>query len=265
MKLTFVNNTSIQISLNNNLLTPVIRGMYKHLRHLPVDFKPWDNPYYVDTKTHEQLVSSLIDFGQKIGVSVDQQPCLDFDQEYYNRIHKIYELNYNGDSKWLDFHEHIHICEFRKKIPKTLVVDYREKAGILEKKFDMAWLKDTVTTVRPGDVYVQWAELGKTPYGYWKNSEPNDFNRMCVLAKPWLKLRAKLHIALESTNFIDHYDVEGFNNWWKDYEQPWCRHWNISTWGIQQIASVSVIGNISDIELVKTNLQKEILPCQIQI
>jgi len=59
--------------------------------------------------------------------------------------------------------------------------------------------------------------------------------------------------------------VQEFNSWWNDYEEPWCRHWNIPSWDIKDMVSVGVIGNIAKIELVKSKLQQQIMPTQIRL
>lgn len=263
MKLYF-NNSFVDVTLNDSPITSVIQGMYRHLQHIPINSKPWDSSYYLEMP-HEQLVQRLVEFGNRVGVSVDSRRALEYDQNYFNIIHKIYEQSYNGDPAWLDFHEHIHICEKNILNPATLIIDYREKSGLLEKKFNIEWMSDTKTSVRKGDVYVNWAELGKPPYAYWKNSEPNDINRLCQLAKPWLKLRPRLTIALEDIDFMLKIKVDEFNNWWKEFEEPWCQHWNIPHWGIKEIRSVNVIGHINDIETVKSNLKQQIMPTRIQL
>jgi hypothetical protein len=230
---------------------------------VPFDFKPWDNPYYSDVITHDQMVLKLSEFADCVGVKIDIEKCLTGDQNYFNEIHKIYELSYDGNPQWLDFHEHIHLCE--KEFTKSLIIDYREKAGLLEKKFDPDWMKYTTATVYPGDVYVSWAELGKTPHRYWKNLEPNTINRMCELAKPWITLRPQLYIALEEIDFISQCNVPDFNNWWKDYQEEWCCYWNIPSWDLKDMVSVGVIGRIANIELVKSKLQQQIMPTKIQL
>jgi hypothetical protein len=265
MKLYF-DKSIVSINLNDNPIAPVINGIYRHLQHVPLNFKPWDNPYYLKMP-REQLVGKLVEYGQRVNVDIDPDRCLDRDQSYFNKIHKIYEQGYHGDPVWLDFHEHIHMCEkcIKTPMPTTMTIDYREKSGLLEKKFNMDWLRDTRTYVQTGDVYVNWAELGKTPYMYWKNSESDDLDRLCQLAKPWLKLKPKLSIALDDFDFVEHLELQKFNTWWKDYKSAWCQHWNITHWEIEEIAAVGVIGRVDNVKLLQTNLQQNFLPIKIQI
>lgn len=265
MQLYFDNSVvAIDIVLDCYPIAMAIQKMYQHLQHVPINFKPWDNPYYLNLPI-DCLVSNLSRFGKAVGVNVDTQKCLDRDQPYLNALHKIYEQGYDGGSAWLDYHEHIHMCEYTTKKNQTLVIDYREKSGLLEKPFDMSWMIHTSTKIRRGDVYIKWAELGKSPYHYWKNSEPNDIQRLCNLAKPWLKLKPKLSIALNDVDFVDQTDKNEFLQWWEQYEQPWCSHWGIDHWGATEIFAVSVIGHINDIDVVDHNLQKNLLPTRIRL
>lgn len=260
----YFNDAVVDIVLDHNPIAAAIQKMYRHLQHLPITFKPWDNPYYSNMPL-DYLVSKLAGYGKAVGVDVDAQKCLSQDQTYLNALHKIYEQSYDGSSPWLDYHEHIHMCEYTTKKFQTLVIDYREKAGLLEKPFDMSWMTHTTTKVRRGDVYINWTELGKTPYQYWKNAEPNDIQRLCELAKPWIKLRSKLSIALDDVDFDDRTDKNEFSQWWQNHEQPWCQHWGINQWGVAEIFAVSVIGHIDDIDSVDLNLQKNMLPTRIRL
>lgn len=263
MQLQF-NKSVVNILFNNNPVAVTVKKMYSHLQYLPINFKPWDNPYTV-VANRDRIIDNLVEFGQRVGVTVDRNRTLAGDQDYFNLIHKIYEQSYDGNPQWLDFHEHIHMCESQDKKNFAVSIDYREKAGLLEKKFDPSWADTIVTSIARGDVYVSWAELGKTPYVYWKNSEPNDLARLCELAKPWLKLRAKITIALEDFDFVNHEDQDEFCQWWKNYETAWCQHWGIDHWGIREIAGVTVIGQVDNVELLDFNLSQNIHPQRLQL
>jgi len=173
---------------------------------------------------------------------------------------------YNGDFAWLDFHEHIHMCElYFKESGYSFCIDYREKSGLLEKPMAPDWLINSQTTVQAGDVYVQWSELGKTPYHYWKNNEPNDIKRMYELAKPWLKLRPKIYVALDNMDKLKNIQCNEFAAWWKDYHDEWTRHYNISSWDIKNIFGVSVFGKTTQVELLKEQLKNNAVPVRVTL
>jgi len=266
MKLILSNGTIIDLILNNSPLSLQYQKIYKNLSHVPVPFKPWDNPYYLSDMSYEQLVDQLIYYATQVSVEIDKARCLEQDQEYFNTIHKIYETNYNGESKWLDFHEHIHLCELYYNFTNySLNIDYREKSGLLEKPFDQTWLTDASTKISAGTVYVAWAELGKTPYSYWENNEPDDIDRMCALAKPWLKLRPKLVIALENIDTLTDIQVEEFDHWWKNYSDRWCKHWELTSWTVQDMHAVSVLGHIPDLDRLLVELKNKNFPVRVTL
>lgn len=256
MKLIFSNNQAVELDIDNSPLGITYQKIYKNLSKVPVPFRPWDNPYYTKNLTYPELVDQLIKYAQQVSIDIDREKCLAQDQRYFNTIHKIYEQNYKGNPDWLDFHEHIHMCELYFKDSKSsFCIDYREKSGLLEKPMNQEWLSNTRTIIQAGDVYVQWSELGKTPYAYWKNNEPNDIKRICELAKPWLKLRPKIYIALNDIDRLKDKQCDEFSSWWKDYQQEWTKHWNISQWSIENIFGVSVFGKTTQVELLKEQLK----------
>jgi hypothetical protein len=264
MKLIFSNNQEVELNIDNSPLGITYQKIYKNLSKITIPFRPWDNPYYAKNLTYPELVDRLVEYAQKVSVDIDRSKCLTQDQLYFNSIHKIYEQQYDGNPGWLDFHEHIHMCEgYFKESNNLFCIDYREKSGLLEKPMDQQWLNNTQTTVQAGDVYVQWAELGKTPYNYWKNNEPNDIKRMCKLAKPWLKLRPKIYIALNDMDKLKNIQCDEFSTWWKDYQQEWTKHWNIPSWNIENIFGVSVFGKTTQIELLKQQLKNNTVPVKV--
>lgn len=266
MQIVFSNDKKVDIILNSTSLALTYQKIYKHLSHVPVPFREWDSPYYVKTTPINQLVEKLALYADKMSVQIDPKLCELQDQDYLNNLHRIYEKNYNGNPAWLDFHEHIHMCEkTHTEQANVLNIDYREKAGMLEKPFDLAWLTSATTKVNAGDVYIKWAELGKTPYVYWANNEPEIMTRMCELAKPWLKLRPKIIVALEDIDFLKGIDVHGFETWWKQYSTPWCQHWQIPSWGVSDIFSTSVFGRVPDFALIAEQLQNNVYPTRISL
>jgi len=265
MKILFSNGTVADIMLLSVPLADVYKKIYKHLSHVPIPFSDWDNPYYIESITHCELVDRLIWYGNKLSIKIDQDLCLAQDQHYLNSVHQIYETNYDGNPDWLHFHEHVHLCEkhMRFQRHKVLHIDYRDKAGLLEKPFDRKWLDNSTTEIKAGDVFVRWAELGKIPYTYWLNNEPDDFSRLCELAKPWLKLRPQIHIALEDIDTLENIKQEEFDLWWKDHSQKWCQYWNIQSWTLRDMYSVSVFGKVSNIETIQEQLTNKINPSKV--
>jgi len=249
MKMHFNNETQIEIELvQGDVATDLIK-IYKHLQHVPLNFKNWDNPFYLDCVTLDKLIEDLEALGVPLGVNVDTSNCLPFQQSYYNHLHKIYEINYNGNPAWLDFHEHIHLCECRDKniSIRAASIDYRERAGPLTRPFNRAYLSNIITEVSPGTVYIEWAELGKPPYNYWEDNEPNDLGRICQLAKPWLTLKPKLRVATQYKDLLSNIDPE-FHNWWAHYESDWCRHWHIDKWPVEFMRGVLQVGTVQQLD-----------------
>jgi len=265
MKILFANGAHVDIVLSSLPITNTILPIFKHLQHVTLPFRDWDNPYYSKSLTHDQLVEALQKFGKCVDVDVDPQRC--DDQNYLNKLHQIYEAGYDGRSSWLDFHEHIHLCEAEKPCADLYVLslDYRELSGPLEKKFDLTWLEHCSNTVKAGDVYIEWAELGKSPYSYWLSQEPNHINRLCELAKPWLKLRPKLRVSLQDHDLLGGIDAMGFQGWWAQYHDAWCQHWNVPSWTLQQMYTAAVFGNIPNLDIMIDLLKNRINPVKVML
>ena len=206
-------------------IAPIYQKIVSHLRHIDIPFRQWDNPFQIS-----DCVNGLITHARNLGLQIDQARCQAQDQSYLNWLHKIYEQRYDGDPRWLDFHEHIHLCERREQSHQYLQIDFREKAGLLEIPFQQHWLKNSTTKIRTGDVFVHWAELGKIPYVYWLDREPNDIGRIKELCKPWLKLRPMILVAFEDYDYLTVSNE--FDQWWQKYHDEWCQHWGLHKWNL---------------------------------
>lgn len=265
MQILFSDRDTIDLTLASTPVGLVYQKIYKHLCHVSIPFCEWDNPYYVINTPYEELVNKLIFYATRVSVQIDLNACMVQDQHYFNTIHAIYEKNYNGNPDWLNFHEHIHLCEKINKVEccNFLHIDYREKAGMLEQAFDRDWLRYSTTKIKAGDVFVQWAELGKTPYMYWKTGEPDEPTRMCELIKPWLRLKPKVCVALEDIDTLKNIECQEFESWWSKHSKNWCHHWNISTWTLNDIFSAVVFGRAEDFVKIKEKLKNAITPTKI--
>ena len=262
MVIIFEDGSEIVITLDNSELSSVYKKIYKHLQHVTVPFKDWDNPFY----NNSQSVDSLINCASLLGITLDRKKLVEKDQQYFNSIHKIYEKNYDGNPLWLDFHEHIHMCEAANDDKVNHIqIHYREKAGLLKKKFDPLWFNRS-DIIKKGEVFVWWSELGKIPYHYYKDGEPDNLLRLCELAKPWLALDPIIMIAVEDIVLpkADN-DIESFNEWWSLYHDDWCKHWNISSWSLTQMFSACVFGNILEIDKCIKLLQNNIHPARVKL
>lgn len=267
MHITLSDRTNIVLDTVSTPVETVLRSMLKNLQHVPVPFRDWDNAYYQDTILYETLVGQLDNFAKKLNVVLDQSRCIAQDDNYLNELHRIYEVNYNGNPDWLDYHETIHLCQrfFYPKKKYITFLDWREKAGPLIKKFDPQWTQYRTTQLLKGDVYVEWSELGKTPYTYWRENEPNDADHLNELAKPWLHFRPKLAIAMHDMDLLDGYNIDEFNNWWKTYRESWCKKWNIVDWGLEDIQSGIVVYKIKDLDQLEHALRQKIYPVKLSL
>jgi hypothetical protein len=267
MKILFANSVTIDLEINDSPIGKIYQKTYRHLSALPIPFSPWDNGYnYKNSIDYPALVDKLLVYAEQLSIDIDRQQCLAQDQKYFNTIHKIYEKYYDGSPGWLNFHEHIHMCEnYFKKWPRVLNIDYREKMGPLEKPFDRSWLSTSTTNIKAGDVFVAWSELGKTPYTYWNDHEPPEAGRMCELIKPWVKLIPKIKIALEDIDRLTDKRLDEFESWWNQYKQPWLQHWNLPDWTTHDIFSANIIGKTTQLDLLKDQLKNNITPTRILI
>lgn len=261
LKLVFSDDSDLIINLNNSITADKLANMSKYLQRIPLRFTNYDNPF---SYTYPIIIKQLFKSANFLGINIDQSRLED--QIYLNELHKVYEEGYNGDKIWLEFHESIHMLEtmYSGQISTTCSLDYREMSGPVECKYSIEELLTCQTTFAAGDCFVSFAELGKIPYFYWKDGEPDNINRLMQLAKPMIRLTFRIRIALiDIDKAINQQDQIEFDKWFNTYKNDWCKHWSISDWSITQMIGGIKIGEINDVELLVDKLRNNKIPTKL--
>lgn len=266
MHIKFTNGTNIGIDLLDGPVREHVTAFYKHLQFIDLPFTMADcSAYFCDTDTK---IDQLHRAADSLGIEIDRQRCIEVDQDYFNYLHGIFEKNYVPENaKWLAFHDAIHLCENLdgKDARLRLRLRYQELSGPLLHAFDRGWMPHTTTKVQAGDVYLSWQELGKHPYGYWEDGEPNHMDRVLELVKPWLVLRPDLVVALKDMDFAAEKKQQEFMNWWESYRAQWCRHWGVPDWQFTDQYSVLPVGRIENFPELMKLLQTRVKPISVEL
>jgi len=261
LNLKFKDNSSVKIILDDNgPLKKFILKTIKHLQNLDIKFSDWDNPYYIEDP--EKL---LLKYAADLNIDVSDSN-IKGNQSVLNYLHKIYEKNYNGDSIWLNFHEQIHRCEKKYRDLNTVNLEWREKAGLLNSTISKSLIDSHgITKIERGDVCMGWSELGKLPYDYWLDNEPNNFSRLCELVKPWITLRPKFKIYCEEYDTLldkmHHKSV--FNQWWANFEKDWCEYWDLPEYSFETQFKVIKVGTVADMNCLDDKLKQFNTPTRL--
>jgi len=261
LKLLFSNDSSLIINLNDSVTAVNLTNMSKHLQRLPLRFCNYDNPF---SYTSTIIIEQLLETANLLNISIDQTRLND--QLYLNSLHQIYENGYNDDKIWLEFHESIHMIEDVNsgKVLPAIELGYREQAGHLDKKYSYEELLTCQSTFVAGDCFVSFSELGKTPYAYWQDGEPDDIDRLIQLAKPMIRLNFKISIALADIDrTVCQQDQLEFDNWFNPYKNDWCNHWSLPDWTISQIRGGIKVGEINDVDILIKNLKNNNNPVKL--
>ena len=89
MQIDFQNSVSIPIQLQHSPLVPAYESMYKHLQHVDIPFHHWDNPF-----DQSDNYAELHKCAAELGINIVHWFG---DQDYFNQLHRAYEVGYNGE------------------------------------------------------------------------------------------------------------------------------------------------------------------------
>lgn len=264
IKIIFENGDEHVVELSDSPLKNKILKALKHLQHVKLPFKLYDNTFL---QTCDTAKEQLLTWATEVGVDIDVDDLKK--QEYLNALHEIYEKNYNGDPAWLQYHEAIHITEqflSADTVPHNrLSLDYREKAGPTNSPYEEHELQDFTLTIDPGDCVVVFNELGKTPYQYWSTGEPDNIVRLCQLAKPLLRFNFSISMHFDYVDKNNLLNLDKFLIWFEQYKTEWCNHWNLKDWTKEQIIGVIKIGHCKSWLQVADLLKSGVEPVYLRL
>jgi hypothetical protein len=264
------NKQALEIRWHDTPVAQAVAKAFKHLQHVPLPWRPWDDSRWVSRVELSEVVDIFVGLAQELKIDVDPSLCLIRDQQYLNHLHTLYEsVDKNNkqftQSNWMEFHELIHRIERYPRDPsQTINIDYRHYYGLLEQPMKKEWMTPGVIA-QYGDVMVNWTELGKTPFDYMRDGEPNDIRRICQLAKPWITLKPKLNIAYGPQFYPSEQQTAEYKQWWAPYEPTWLKRWGLAEWTLaHQFTSVPV-GRLLDMDTMVSWLDQGYHPIGVKL
>lgn len=267
IKVILDNNNEYIINLIDSPLKNKIVNALKHLQNVKLPYTQFDNRALYN---YDNAAKQLVDYSHILGIDIEIGKIKQ--QSYLNHLHKIYEEKYYNDcvneSNWLSYHEAIHMIEETSadyKIKKSLTFDYRNFAGFLNTNYSFNELKNFTLIDKPGDVMVVFNELGKTPFLYWRDQEPDDLTRFCQLAKPLIRFNFAIKLCLEEQDKSQTKGLDDFKIWYSKYKKDWCNYWNIPDWSIEQILGSIKVGYCKDWEKILDEISNGSEPVYLKL
>jgi hypothetical protein len=262
LKIVWPDGNFVVLNLLENPLSDYYYRCITRLKNVELQFGPRENP--LDHSYNENnFTKKLINNFKDLGVSVDSRKLKV--QSYLNQLHDLYFNNFNKSKdhkKWLEIHDLIHLLEKNSNVRNCIWFDYRELAGPLIKKFDRKFLKYATTTIKKGYCYFSAHELGKDPYKYWQDGEPDNLKNICQLVKPWLFLRPLLDVAIKDSENKKNNNTN-FLIWFKKFKNEWCEHWGLEDWQPWEPGAYIPIGYIPDIDYIIDRFARNDYPNKI--
>jgi len=240
----FNNNNRYSIKTEDNSVVDSLCLMLKHLSRVPLRFGVFDNPY---TISRQLVADQIVQLSNALVLPMEQARLSD--QQYLNHLHTYFEHRTNDGNEWHMYNEAIHLLEVFNRgaeKEKKLTLDYGSKAGPLSRAYRYREFDSMQMQFAPGDCFVDFGELGKTPYHYWRDCESDDVVRLCELAKPMLRLNFKIVVALDHID-LTPVDTAQFEQWFSQYREQWCQHWQVPHWSVTQMQGGILVGKMNDV------------------
>lgn len=207
--------------------TEIARKWYqkiKHLNRIPIDAI---ESLVADVSDLTTIYRQFCSFAGITPISVDRNPS----QHQLNLLHQVFETEHDRLSKLPNngivykFHHAIHKQEKSNQLPRTRVGWGVKEGPLTETMHCNNYYQEHI---KRNNIYLPWAELGKTPYQYWCDGEPNRIDRIIELCKPHVTFRAMFFLAHKDQPIIPF--PNKFNQWFNQHKSSWCAAHSISDW-----------------------------------
>lgn len=216
----------IDYKLHDTLLSAKWFSKIKHLHKIPIDVVESE---LQDLSNLDLIYKQFCDFA-----GLTKMPLPNLGQATYNMLHKIYEDNHDrlagrrDNSILYKFHHAIHYAEGGNVMSRSrLIVGWGVKEGPLTQYMNCQPFYEN--SIKMNNLYLPWAELGKTPYAYWRDKESNNQNRFLTLCKPHITFRAQFFVALIDIKKPTPFPNQ-FNQYFNQFKSQWLRKHNVDDW-----------------------------------
>lgn len=128
--------------------------------------------------------------------------------------------------------KYIHLCEHTLDGPCSLpysAIAWGTNDGLTMQDFDIDPYKFYTLDIVPGNIYLYWAEVGKKPFEYWYNNDPDNAEHFLSLTRPHVSWSSHCKIALTPAG--SKLPAE-FVKWFEPYKQPFLDKWHLDDWTV---------------------------------
>ena len=211
----------VEYELHDSLLAEKWIKKIKHLKRVAIDSVESN---IIDVSNIQDIYKEFCEFANLEPMGIEP-----LDQSKLNKLHKIYEEQNETLSRIKNneilykFHHSIHYNENVKGSKDQLVVGWGVYEGPLTEQFDCySYYADKI---EKNNIYLPWAELGKKPFAYYTDKEPNNQKRVNELCKPHITFRAKFFMSLKDITPSEF--TPDFSKWFDQYKQAWFKAYKI--------------------------------------
>ena len=211
----------VEYELHDSLLAEKWIKKIKHLKRVTIDSVESN---IIDVSNIQDIYKEFCEFANLEPMGIEP-----LDQSKLNKLHKIYEEQHETLSRIKNneilykFHHSIHYNENVKGSKDQLVVGWGVYEGPLTEQFDCySYYADKI---EKNNIYLPWSELGKKPFAYYTDKEPNNQKRVNELCKPHTTFRAKFFISFKDIT-PSHFTPD-FSKWFDQYKQAWFKAYKI--------------------------------------
>jgi len=217
---------------DNDIAKRWIRKIY-HLQRVPLDrnttssetsYQPYDQ--------YKNQLDQIIDW---INLTTDHSITK---QNFYNQfdlcqLHDIYLLmakdpRYDIFENTYKFNTLIHKCEhaLRQDQLEVFNVSWGAQEGLLVEQFKEDPYQYYTSNVKAGNLYLYWAEQGKTPWDYYCAKDPDNLEHFLKTTIPHRQFSGFFKIQISDRGKSSN----EFWIWFEKYKTEFLKKWNLSDW-----------------------------------
>jgi hypothetical protein len=234
-----------------------------HLQHVPVDRSTTSDVMefrsYQEYKTRLDFIINWINTNTHLSLAQQEH----YTQEDLCVLHDHYldlmkDPRYDWQSLVHEFNTVIHCCEhaLHQHVINHFKISWGGNDGPYMEKFQQCPYNYYTENIVPGNLYLYWAEQGKTPGEYFYNQDPDNLANFLKTTVPHQQFSGFCILQIGSRYNIG----TKFWQWFSKYKQAFVDKWHLDDWtSLHQNGAIelaTLLNPIEEFNTLKKNFKK---------
>ena len=254
---------TLKYQLANNPIAKKWAEKISHLQHVPVDrattSEDMELRSYQEYKTRLDCIIDWINVNTHLSlVKQSHYSQADLCVLHDHFLDLMKDPRYDSATQVHEFNTVIHRCEhaLHRHIVTHFRISWGGNDGPHMEQFQQSPYIYYTENIVPGNLYLYWAEQGKTPMEYYYSQDPDNLEIFLKITTPHRQFSGFFTLQIGPKYFSN----PKFWQWFSKYKQPFLDHWQLDDWTtLHQYGAIelaTMLNSSEEFNLLKKNFKR---------